>query len=116
MEASALTHDTKPDDVSASRRRGGRAIRTASIGWSSNVCERLLGPYAAHRKAHDEHSARLRKWNQAWRKRVEAERVRRTNPRGLVSAFPDAVESEEEYVGQWRSERRRWVVGTFNSP
>jgi hypothetical protein len=80
------------------------------------MCERLLGPYAAHRKAHDEHSARLRKWNQAWRKRVEAERVRRTNPRGLVSAFPDAVESEEEYVGQWRSERRRWVVGTFNSP
>jgi hypothetical protein len=25
-----------------------------------------------------------------------------------VSASPDAVESEEEYVGQWRSERWRW--------
>jgi 5-methylcytosine-specific restriction endonuclease McrA len=85
----------------------------ATRAWRVRKAE---AAYAAHRRAHDEHSAQLRKWNQAWRKRVEAERVRRTNPRGLVSAFPDAVESEEEETGQWRSERRRWVVGTFNSP
>ena len=40
----------------------------------------------------------------------------RTSPRGLVSASPDAVEPQQEETGQWRSERRRWVVGTFNSP
>jgi len=34
----------------------------------------------------------------------------------LVSAFPDAVESEEEETGQWRSERRRWAVGTVQFP
>jgi hypothetical protein len=35
--------------------------------------------YAAHRKAHDEHSAQLRKWNDDWRARIDAERVRQAH-------------------------------------